>query len=167
MGIFMQFTKFGRTGLTVSRLCLGTGTFGKQTDEAESFRVFDKATDAGVNFVDTADVYPGGADLPEVGRAEEITGLWLKGKRSRFMLGTKAGGRMGSSPWDQGSRAKATLAAMRIAFRLATIARSFDIASTFFLRTGWPRRRGANSAHLLCCLPNHLASEGLVRIIFE
>ena len=80
----MQFTKFSRTGLTVSRLCLGTGTFGKQTDEAESFRVLDKATDAGVNFIDTADVYPGGADLPEVGRSEEITGLWLKGKRSHL-----------------------------------------------------------------------------------
>ena len=52
-GIFMQFTKFSRTGLIVSRLCLGTETFGKQTDEAESFRVFDKATDAGVNFIDT------------------------------------------------------------------------------------------------------------------
>jgi len=50
-----------------SRLCLGTGTFGKQTDEAESIRVFDKAADAGVNFIDTADAYPGGADLPEVG----------------------------------------------------------------------------------------------------
>ena len=86
----MQFTKFSRTGLTVSRLCLGTGTFGKQTDQAESCRVFDKAADAGVNFIDTADVYPGGADLPEVGRAEEITGLWLKGKRNRFVLGTKA-----------------------------------------------------------------------------
>src|SRR5258708_4061387 len=111
-GIFMQFTKFGRTGLSVSRLCLGTGTFGKQTDEAESFRVFDKATDAGVNFIDTADVYPGGADLPEVGRSEEITGLWLKGKRSRFILGTKAGGRMGSSPWDQGSSRKHLLDAI-------------------------------------------------------
>ena len=66
----MQFMKFSRTGLTVSRLCLGTGTFGKQTDEAESFRVFDKASDAG---------------------------LWLKGKRNRFLLGTKAGRPMGSS----------------------------------------------------------------------
>jgi aryl-alcohol dehydrogenase-like predicted oxidoreductase len=102
----MQFTKFGRTGLTVSRLCLGTGTFGKQTNESESFRVFDKAADAGVNFIDTADVYPGGAELPEVGRAEEITGRWLKGKRGRFVLGTKAGGPMGSSPWDQGSSRK-------------------------------------------------------------
>jgi len=98
----MQFAKFSRTGLTVSRLCLGTGTFGKQTAEAESFRVFDKAADAGVNFIDTADVYPGGADLPEVGRAEEITGLWLKGKRNRFIVGTKAGGPMGSSPLGSG-----------------------------------------------------------------
>ena len=98
----MQFTKFGRTGLTVSRLCLGTGTFGKQADEAESFRIFDAAADAGVNFIDTADVYPGGADLPEVGRSEEITGRWLKGKRGRFILGTKAGGPMGPSPWDRG-----------------------------------------------------------------
>ena len=113
----MQFTKFSRTGLTVSRLCLGTGTFGKQTDEAESFRVFDKATDAGVNFIDTADVYPGGADLPEVGRSEEITGLWLKGKRSRFILGTKAGGRMGSSPWDQGSSRKHLLDAIEASLR--------------------------------------------------
>jgi aryl-alcohol dehydrogenase-like predicted oxidoreductase len=98
----VQFIKFGRTGLTVSRLCLGTGTFGKQTDNAESFRIFDTAADAGVNFIDTADIYPGGAALPEVGRAEEITGLWLKGKRGQFILGTKAGGAMGSSSWDRG-----------------------------------------------------------------
>lgn len=59
----MQFIRFSQTGLSVSRLCLGTGTFGKQTDETEAFRVFEKAVDAGVNFIDTADVYPGGADL--------------------------------------------------------------------------------------------------------
>ncbi|NPT43896.1 aldo/keto reductase [Paraburkholderia sp. 1N] len=113
----MQFTTFSRTGLSVSRLCLGTGTFGKQTDEAESIRVFDKAADAGVNFIDTADVYPGGADLPEVGRAEEITGRWLKGKRNRFILGTKAGGPMGSSPWDRGSSRKHLLDAIDTSLR--------------------------------------------------
>jgi 1-deoxyxylulose-5-phosphate synthase len=102
----VQYTKFGRTGLSVSRLCLGTGTFGKQTDEAESFRVFDKAADAGVNFIDTADMYPGGAELSEVGRSEEITGRWLQGKRDRFILGTKAGAPMGKAPWDQGSSRK-------------------------------------------------------------
>ena len=113
----MQFTKFGRTGLSVSRLCLGTGTFGKQADEAESIRIFDKAADAGVNFIDTADIYPGGADLSEVGRAEEITGVWLKGKRNRFILGTKAGGPMGSSPWDRGTSRKHLLDAVDASLR--------------------------------------------------
>jgi aryl-alcohol dehydrogenase-like predicted oxidoreductase len=143
-GIFMQFTKFSRTGLIVSRLCLGTETFGKQTDEAESFRVFDKATDAGVNFIDTADVYPGGADLPEVGRSEEITGFWLKGKRSRFSLGTKAGGRMGSSPWDQGSSRKHLLDAIEASLRRLNT----DFVDLYQLhmderravRKRWPRR---------------------------
>jgi aryl-alcohol dehydrogenase-like predicted oxidoreductase len=52
------------------------------------------------------------ADLPEVGRAEEIAGLWLKGKRNRFLLGTKARGPMGSSPWDRGSSRKHLLDAI-------------------------------------------------------
>src|SRR5580692_3618098 len=51
----MQFTKFGQTGLTVSRMILGTGTFGKQTDEKEAHRMLDKAAGAGINFIDTAD----------------------------------------------------------------------------------------------------------------
>ena len=57
----MQFTKFGQTGLTVSRMILGTGTFGKQTDEKEAHRMLDKAAEAGINFIDTADIYPPGA----------------------------------------------------------------------------------------------------------
>jgi 1-deoxyxylulose-5-phosphate synthase len=113
----MQFTKFSRTGLTVSRLCLGTGTFGKQTDEAEAFRIFDTVADAGVNFIDTADIYPGGAEAHEVGRAEEITGRWLKDKRSRFILATKAGGAMGPSPWDKGSSRKHLLDAIDASLR--------------------------------------------------
>jgi aryl-alcohol dehydrogenase-like predicted oxidoreductase len=76
----MQFTKFGHTGLTVSRLILGTGTFGKQTDEKEAHRMLDKAAEAGINFIDTADVYPPGA---EGGGAEIIVGRWL---RSFFMM---------------------------------------------------------------------------------
>ncbi|MFC5760294.1 aldo/keto reductase [Rhizobium sp. GCM10022189] len=102
----MQYKKFGRTGLTVSRLIIGTGTFGKQTDEAESFRMLDRVADAGVNIIDTADIYPGGADLTEVGRAEEFTGRWLKGKRSNFIVGTKAGFPMGPQQWDRGTSRK-------------------------------------------------------------
>src|SRR5690242_11934390 len=113
----MKYTKFSRTGLTVSRLCIGTGTFGKQTDEAEAFRVLDKAADAGVNFIDTADMYPGGAEPHEAGRAEEITGRWLKDKRGRFIVGTKAGGAMGPSPWDRGSSRKHLLDAIDSSLR--------------------------------------------------
>jgi dTDP-4-amino-4,6-dideoxygalactose transaminase len=93
----MQYTKFGSTGLTVSRLCLGTMTFGLQTDETTSRAILDTAAEAGINFLDTADVYPlgGGFDLGTVGRTEEIIGRWLEGRRSRFIVATKAYGRMG------------------------------------------------------------------------
>ncbi len=110
----MQFKKFGRTGLIVSRLCLGTGTFGKQTDEKESYRILDKAADAGVNFIDTADIYPPGA---EPGISETITGRWLSDKRNRFIVGTKASGRTGPSPWDQGNSRKHLLDAIDASLR--------------------------------------------------
>jgi aryl-alcohol dehydrogenase-like predicted oxidoreductase len=113
----MQFAPFGRTGLSVSRLCLGTGTFGKQTDEQEAFRIFDKAADAGVNFIDTADIYPGGADPVELGSAEVITGRWLQDRRGRFILTSKAGGAMGPAPWDQGSSRKHLLDAIDASLR--------------------------------------------------
>ena len=105
----MQFKPFGRTGLTVSRLCLGTGTFGKQTDEAEAYRILDRAAEAGVNFVDTADIYPPGA---RVGGAEIITGRWLKDKRGQFILATKGGGKMGPAAWDVGNSRKRLLDAI-------------------------------------------------------
>jgi 1-deoxyxylulose-5-phosphate synthase len=99
----MQFTKFGQTGLTVSRMILGTGTFGKQTDEKEAHRMLDKAAEAGINFIDTADVYPPGA---EAGSAEIITVRWLSNKRAGFILATKGGGKMGPAAWDAGSSRK-------------------------------------------------------------
>lgn len=108
----MKFTEFGRTGLVVSRLIIGTGTFGHQTDQDEAFRILDAAAEAGVNFIDTADMYPGGALAHEVGSAEEITGRWLKGKRGRFIVGTKGGGSMGPSSWDRGSSRKHLLDAV-------------------------------------------------------
>ncbi|MEK6347277.1 MAG: aldo/keto reductase [Burkholderia sp.] len=113
----MQFTQLGRTGLSVSRLCLGTGTFGHQTDEAESFRIFDAAAEAGVNFIDTANMYPGGALPHEVGSSEEITGRWLKDKRQRFILATKGGAPMGPLPWDRGGSRKHLLDAIDASLR--------------------------------------------------
>jgi 1-deoxyxylulose-5-phosphate synthase len=108
----MQFAKFSRTGIQVSRLCLGTGTFGKQTDEKTSHAILDRAAEAGINFIDTADGYPMGGELELAGRTEEIVGRWLKGKRNRFIIATKAAMPMGPSSWDQGSSRKHLLDAI-------------------------------------------------------
>ena len=110
----MQFTNFGQTGLTVSRMILGTGTFGKQTDEKEAHRMLDKAAEAGINFIDTADIYPPGA---EVGGAEIVAGRWLSNKRAGFILATKGGGKMGPAAWDAGSSRKHLLDAIDASLR--------------------------------------------------
>ena len=109
-------TSLGRTGLVVSRLALGTMTFGLQTDEATSFRILDKATDGGINFLDTADVYPLGGTLETAGRTEEIVGRWLRAqgasRRGQFIVATKAVGKMGPHAWDQGASRKHLLDAI-------------------------------------------------------
>src|ERR1700748_2680641 len=116
-GAKMEITRFGATGLTVSRMAIGTGPFGKQTDEHEAFRILDKAAESGVNFIETADVNPGGGDLTTAGSSEVITGRWLKGKRDKFVVGTKAGAPMGAAPWDKGGSRKHLLDAIDASLR--------------------------------------------------
>lgn len=113
----MEHTRLGRTGLHVSRLCLGTMTFGLQCDEGTSFRILDRASDGGITFLDTADVYPIGGTAETVGRTEEILGKWLKGRRDRFIVATKCFGRMGPSRWDQGNSRKHILDAIDASLR--------------------------------------------------
>ncbi|MDT5237196.1 MAG: hypothetical protein QOF47_3183 [Mycobacterium sp.] len=105
----MQYTTFGATGLSVPRLCLGTATFGHQADQTVAHQIMDAAFEAGINFFDSADIYPMGA---EVGRTEEIVGRWLQGKRDQIILATKAGGAMGPAPWQQGGSRKHLLDAV-------------------------------------------------------
>lgn len=96
----MEYTHLGRTGLKVSRLCLGTMNFGPLTSEANSFAIMDKALDLGINFFDTADVY--GWRKGE-GVTEQIVGHWLAqggGRRDRVVLATKVYGSMGDGPND-------------------------------------------------------------------
>jgi aryl-alcohol dehydrogenase-like predicted oxidoreductase len=102
----MKHIPFGRTGLRVSRLCLGTMTFGLQCDQAQSNTIMDAAAAGGVDFFDTADVYPLGGDGTSVGRTEEIVGAWLKGRRQDFVLATKCFGKMGPRAWNQGMSRK-------------------------------------------------------------
>lgn len=93
----MDFTHLGRTGLTVSRLCLGTMNFGPQTEEPVAHTIMDTAHEQGINFFDTANRY-GGPDSP--GWTEEIIGRWFAsggGRRERTVLATKVYGDMG--PW--------------------------------------------------------------------
>jgi len=113
----MQHTRLGRTGLQVSRLCLGTMTFGYQCDEKTSVAIMDKALDSGVTFFDTADVYPLGAPAGTAGRTEEFVGGWLKSRRDRIVLATKCFGRIGPARWDQGNSRKHILAAVEGSLR--------------------------------------------------
>jgi aryl-alcohol dehydrogenase (NADP+) len=113
----MKHARLGRTGLEVSRICLGTMTFGLQCDEKTSFAILETAADAGVTFLDTADVYPIGGTAETVGRTEEILGKWLEGRRSRFILATKCFGRSGPSRWDQGNSRKHILDAIDASLR--------------------------------------------------
>ncbi|MEY2610084.1 MAG: hypothetical protein RLZZ128_733, partial [Actinomycetota bacterium] len=99
----MQHVRFGRTGLRVSRLCLGTMTFGHQCDEATSFAIMDAAAEAGIDFIDTADMYPLGAPPELFGRTEEIVGKWLKGRRDDFLIATKCFFPTGRRAWESGS----------------------------------------------------------------
>ncbi|MGR3565321.1 MAG: aldo/keto reductase [Heliomarina sp.] len=98
----MKMNPLGRTGLTVSELCLGTMTFGTQTSEAEGHAQIDRALAAGINFIDTAEMYPVNPIRAEtIGRTEEIIGNWNaanKGRRDEFVLATKHSG--------EGSRAR-------------------------------------------------------------
>ena len=113
----MQHTKLGRTGLTVSRLCLGTMTFGLQCDEDTSDAILHRAFDAGVTFIDTADVYPLGGGLDTVGRTEEIIGRWLPGRRDDVVIATKCFGPMGPNPWDMGNSRKHIMSAIDASLR--------------------------------------------------
>jgi aryl-alcohol dehydrogenase-like predicted oxidoreductase len=89
----MDTRVLGRSGLQVSRICLGGNVFGWTVDEPTSFRLLDGWVDAGMNFVDTADVYSRWVPGHAGGESESIIGKWLKasGKRSRIVLATKVG----------------------------------------------------------------------------
>src|SRR3954468_3975787 len=102
----MDYPHLGRTGLRVSRLCLGTMNFGPKTTEPDSFTIMDRALELGVQFFDTANVY--GWQLGE-GVTEQIVGRWFAQggtRRDEVILATKVYGKMGDGPNDQGLSAR-------------------------------------------------------------
>jgi aryl-alcohol dehydrogenase-like predicted oxidoreductase len=113
----VQHVRLGRTGLQVSRICLGTMTFGLQVDEDGSRAILDHADTLGITFLDAADVYPLGGDLTTVGRTEEILGRWLAGRRDQFVVATKCFGPTGSKPWEAGNSRRHILDAVDASLR--------------------------------------------------
>src|SRR5690242_4603345 len=102
----MEYTQLGRTGLKVSRLCLGTMNFGPKTSEEDSFAIMDRALEHGINFFDTANVY---GRRPGEGYTEQIIGRWIDqggGRRDKVVLATKVYGKMGEWPNEQGLSAR-------------------------------------------------------------
>lgn len=92
----MDYTYLAQTGIQISRFCLGTMTFGKESDEQVSAAIMARAAELGINFFDTANVYNNGV-------TEEIVGRWLKGRRDEFVLATKVHFPAGPGMNDRGS----------------------------------------------------------------
>lgn len=101
----MRFTTIGGTGVTVSRLCFGTMSFGGNADEDESGRLFKRCLDEGINFFDSANVYNGG-------ESERILGRLMKGMRDDLVITSKVFGRTGPSPNDRGLSRRHILSAI-------------------------------------------------------
>ena len=99
----MQYTRFGRTGLQVSRLCLGTMTFGGQVDEPTARSIMDAAYEGGITFFDTADMYPPSGYPERQGATDEIIGRWLHGRRDDVVLASKCFFPTGRRRWESGN----------------------------------------------------------------
>lgn len=101
----MEYRNLGRSGLSVSELCLGTMQFGWTADEDLSYQILSAAFEAGINFLDTADIYSKWAKGNSGGVAETIIGRWMKKnslRRDQVVIATKVRGRMGPGPNDEG-----------------------------------------------------------------
>jgi aryl-alcohol dehydrogenase-like predicted oxidoreductase len=116
----MEYRRLGNTGLKVSELCLGTMQFGWTADEATSVAVLTAAAEAGVNFIDTADIYSRWAEGNPGGVAETILGKWMKKgvvPREQIVLATKVRGETGKGPNDKGLSRVHILAAAEASLR--------------------------------------------------
>jgi aryl-alcohol dehydrogenase-like predicted oxidoreductase len=145
----MKMNKLGRTDLAVSRVCLGTMTFGQQNTEADAHSQLDYALERGINFVDTAEMYPVPPSAETQGSTERFIGSWLKktGKRDRIVLATKAAGPNPNQTWIRGGRQNLDAANLRAALDESLTRLQTDYVDLYQLH--WPSRNvpifGANS----------------------
>ena len=160
----MERRRLGRSGIVVSEICLGTMTFGSQVDEAESFRIMDHALDRGVDFFDTAEIYPVPPKAEWMNRTEEIVGKWLQTKdRDSVILASKVTGP--GHGWFMPPVRKGKTAVDRHQIRLA-IEGSLRRLGTDYIdlyQVHWPDHDFGYEETLTTL--NELQKEGKVRVI--
>jgi aryl-alcohol dehydrogenase-like predicted oxidoreductase len=145
----MKMNRLGKTDLLVSRICLGTMTFGEQNTEADAHAQLDYALARGVNFIDTAEMYPVPPSAATQGSTERFIGTWLKktGRRQDIVLATKAAGPNANQTWIRGGRHNLDPANIRAALDASLQRLQTDYVDLYQLH--WPSRNvpifGANS----------------------
>ena len=144
----MKMHKLGRTDLTVSRVCLGTMTFGQQNTESDAHSQLDYALERGINFIDTAEMYPVPPSAGTQGSTERFIGTWLRksGKRDQVVLATKAAGPNPNMHWIRGGKQNLDAASIREALHDSLRRLQTDYVDLYQLH--WPSRNvpifGAN-----------------------
>ena len=160
----MKHRRLGKSAIFVSDICMGTMTFGAQTDEAEAFRILDASYEAGINFYDTAENYPVPPDSKWAGRTEEIFGRWMKTRdRDSIILATKVCGP--SHGWIKGSQRAGMTALDRHNIRRAVEASLKRLQTDYIdlYQTHWPDH-GTGYDETMDTL-DELVREGVVLIV--
>ena len=136
----MQKIPLGNSGLFVSKICLGTMTFGDQNSENEAFGLLDYAVDRGINFIDTAEIYPVMPQAKTQGLSETIIGNWLKkrGLRDKIVLATKVSGPSRSIPWVREGKNDLDESNIRLAVESSLKRMQTDYIDLYQLH--WPSR---------------------------
>jgi len=137
----MEFRPLGRTGLSVSAVCLGTMTFGQQNTEAEGHAQLDYALERGINFIDTAEMYSIPPKRETQGSTERIIGSWLKarGGRDKLIIATKVNGRSGSD-WLRPDNATTKLDAANITYAIDQSLQRLGTDYVDLYQLHWPDR---------------------------
>ncbi len=160
----MGHKRLGKSAIVVSDICMGTMTFGSSADEATSFRILDRAFDAGINFYDTAENYPVPPDPKWAGRTEEILGKWMKTKsRDALIIATKVSGP--SHGWIKSAQRSAMTALDRHNIVTAVEASLKRLGTDYIdlYQTHWPDHGVAYDETMLAL--DELIQAGKVRII--
>lgn len=137
----MEYRQLGRTDLRVSAICLGTMTWGQQNSQDEGFAQMDRAVEAGINFMDSAEMYPVPPDAESQGRTEEILGNWLneRGKRDDIIVATKVTGRSSAFPYLRGGDTRLDKKSINEAIDASLKRLKTDYVDLY--QTHWPDRK--------------------------